>query len=128
MIAGAHGIIFCEEPERARAFFRDVLGFESVDAGAGWLIFKLPPAELAMHGDAAEGGPEGRHEIFLMCHDLDETVAELTARGVEFATGVSVQRWGRIARFKIPGAGEIGLYEPAHPSPLPGFQDQGPTS
>lgn len=122
MIGGAHAIIFCTDPVRAREFFRDVLGFDAVDAGDGWLIFKLPPAELAMHAGSVEDGHESRHELYLMCHDLDQTIAELEARGVEFVGEISVQRWGRLARFRVPGAGEIGLYEPAHPSPLPEFQ------
>jgi catechol 2,3-dioxygenase-like lactoylglutathione lyase family enzyme len=116
MIAGAHTIIFCEDPERARGFFRDVLGFPSVDAGGGWLIFMAPPSEIAMHPQA-----ESRHELYFMCHDIGKTIDELTARGVEFVGPVSEQSWGFMARFKVPGAGEIGLYQPKHPSPLPEF-------
>jgi catechol 2,3-dioxygenase-like lactoylglutathione lyase family enzyme len=116
VIAGAHTIIFAEDAERARAFIRDVLGFEGVDAGDGWLIVALPPGELAVH----PGGP-GHHALFLMCHDIDGTVRELESRDVEFVSPIEDEGWGRIARFLIPGAGEVGLYEPRHPSPLSEF-------
>jgi catechol 2,3-dioxygenase-like lactoylglutathione lyase family enzyme len=117
VIAGAHTIIFTEDAEAARAFFRDVLGFPSVDAGHGWLIFALPPAELAFHPDE---GP-ARHELFLMCHDIERTVQELKGKGVEFVSPISDARFGLMTRLRIPGAGEIGLYEPKHPSPLAEF-------
>ncbi len=113
MISGAHTIVYADDAEAARAFFRDVLGFEAVDAGDGWLIFALPPGELAVHP-----GPEpGRHELFFMCDDIEATVAELRGRGVEPAP-ISDEGWGLLTRFAVPGAGEIGLYEPRHPSPL----------
>jgi catechol 2,3-dioxygenase-like lactoylglutathione lyase family enzyme len=116
VIAGAHTIVYAEDAEAARTFFRDVIGLEAVDAGDGWLILALPPGELACHpGDA------GRHEFFFMCHDIEATVAELKQRGVEFTGPVSDEGWGLLTRFRVPGAGEIGLYEPRHPSPLPGF-------
>ena len=107
--------------ERARAFLRDVLGFEGVDAGDGWLIFALPPGEVANHPGSGWGRGPGHHALFFMCHDIDETVAELSGKGVEFASPIEDEGWGRVARFKIPGAGEIGLYEPRHPSPLREF-------
>jgi catechol 2,3-dioxygenase-like lactoylglutathione lyase family enzyme len=116
VIAGAHTIVYADDPEAARAFFREVLAFDAVDAGDGWLIFELPPGELACHpGDA------GRHELFLMCHDLEATREELAGRGVEFTTPVSDEGWGLLTRFRVPGAGEIGLYQPRHPSPLADF-------
>ena len=115
MIAGAHAIVFAPDAERARAFLRDALGLDGVDAGGGWLIFALPPAELAVHPG------EPRHELFLMCHDIEATVAELLAKGVEVLSPIEDQGWGLIARFELPGAGPIGIYEPRHPSPLPGF-------
>jgi catechol 2,3-dioxygenase-like lactoylglutathione lyase family enzyme len=118
VIAGAHTIVYAEQPEEARAFFRDVLGFEGVDAGGGWLIFALPPGELAVH-PAMDGGT--RHELFLMCDDVRATVAELEGKGVEFTAPVTEEPFGLLTRFRVPGAGEIGLYEPRHPSPLPGF-------
>jgi catechol 2,3-dioxygenase-like lactoylglutathione lyase family enzyme len=121
VIAGAHTIIFADDAERARAFLRDVLGFEGVDAGDGWLIFALPPGELAVHpGEGWDNGP-GQHALFLMCHDIEGTVAQLEAKGVEFVSPIQDEGWGRIAQFVIPGAGEMGLYEPRHPSPLSAF-------
>jgi len=124
VIAGAHTIIFAEDAERARAFLRDVLGLEGVDAGDGWLIFALPPGELAVHPGSGWGRGPGHHALFLMCHDIEQTVGELEAKGVELlspASPIEDEGWGRIARFLIPGAGEIGIYEPRHPSPLPEF-------
>jgi predicted enzyme related to lactoylglutathione lyase len=120
VIAGAHTIIYAEDAEAARAFFRDVVGWPQVDAHGGWLIFELPPGELAFHPDDTSR-PTGRHELFLMCHDIDATVAELRRKGVEFTEPITDESFGRITRFKIPGAGEIGLYEPSHPSPLAEF-------
>jgi catechol 2,3-dioxygenase-like lactoylglutathione lyase family enzyme len=121
VIAGAHTIIFAEDAERAREFLHDVLGFEGVDAGDGWLIFALPPGELAVHPGSGWGRGPGHHALFLMCHDIERTVAELERKGVEFVSPIEDEGWGRIAHFKIPGAGEIGLYEPRHPSPLQEF-------
>jgi catechol 2,3-dioxygenase-like lactoylglutathione lyase family enzyme len=121
VIAGAHTIIFAEDAERARAFLRDVLELDAVDAGDGWLIFALPPGELAVHpGSGWDRGP-GHHALFLMCHDIEATVRELEAKGVEIASPVEDEGWGKIAQIVIPGAGEIGVYEPRHPSPLAEF-------
>ena len=114
MITGVHVIVFAPEAERARAFFRDVLALESVDAGGGWPIFALPPAELACH--PAEGS-EARHELYLMCDDLDGTLAELAARGAETTGDVHEEPWGRVTAIRVPGGGELGLYEPRHPRP-----------
>jgi predicted enzyme related to lactoylglutathione lyase len=113
MIVATHVTVYADDPEAARAFFRDVLGIANVDAGGGWLIFKLPPAELGVH-PSGETSPGGHHEVFLMCDDIDQTVADLTAKGAGFAGPVSDARFGRIARLRIPGGGEIGLYQPAH--------------
>jgi catechol 2,3-dioxygenase-like lactoylglutathione lyase family enzyme len=121
VIAGAHAIVFAEDAEAARAFFRDVLGFRAVDAGEGWLIFALPPAELAFHPGPGWGRAAGDHEVFLMCDDVERTVGELTSKGVEFVAPISDEGYGLMTRFKIPGGGEIGLYEPRHPSPLDAF-------
>jgi predicted enzyme related to lactoylglutathione lyase len=111
MITGAHAIVFSQDAEADRAFFRDVLQLEHVDAGGGWLIFALPPAELAVHpGDAA-------YQLYLMCDDIAATTAELQARGVEFTGDISDQDWGLLTALKLPGGGELGLYEPKHPTP-----------
>ncbi|WP_024805147.1 VOC family protein [Nocardia sp. BMG51109] len=113
MITGAHTIVYATDAERARAFFRDILGLPNVDAGDGWLIFRSPPSELAVH---PAGDPDsGRIELYLMCDDLYATVAELTAKGVEFIGGISEASWGTLTSFRVPGAGEIGLYQPRHP-------------
>jgi catechol 2,3-dioxygenase-like lactoylglutathione lyase family enzyme len=114
MITGAHTIVYSTDAEADRAFFRDVLGFDSVDAGRGWLIFKLPPAELAVHPH--ESG--GRHELYLMCDDLPATVDQLRAAGAEFARGITEAGFGLMTAIRLPGGGELGLYEPRHPSPL----------
>jgi catechol 2,3-dioxygenase-like lactoylglutathione lyase family enzyme len=114
MITGLHAILFSPDADRVRQFLGEVLGFDSVDAGGGWLIFgPLPPAELAVH--PSEDGP--RHELYLMCDDVERAVAELATRGVE--TGpISDERWGRLTAIMLPGGGELGLYEPRHPSPI----------
>jgi catechol 2,3-dioxygenase-like lactoylglutathione lyase family enzyme len=114
MITGVHTIIFSSDAAADRAFFRDVLGFASVDAGNGWLIFALPPAELAAH--PTDG--EAHHQLYLMCDDVHETVAELRRKGVEFAGEISKEAFGLITRLKLPSGGELALYEPRHPSPL----------
>jgi predicted enzyme related to lactoylglutathione lyase len=119
MITSTHAIIYAEDAERARAFFRDVLKLPNVDAHGGWLIFKLPPAELGIHpagpsDDPTAGAPSGHHEMYLMCDDIEATVAELTADGVEFTSPVQDQGFGRLARLRVPGAGEIGIYQPRH--------------
>jgi predicted enzyme related to lactoylglutathione lyase len=111
MITGSHVIVFSNDPEADRTFFAQVLGLPHVDAGAGWLIFKLPTAELAMH--PAEGA--SAHELYFMCDDVDGTMRDLSAKGVEFTREVSDERWGRLTRFRLPGGSEIGLYEPRHP-------------
>ena len=113
MITGIHAIVYSPEAEKVRAFFADVLGMPSVDAGAGWLIFALPPAELAVH--PVEG--ESRHELYLMCDNIHSTLAELTAKGVEVAQDVSDQGWGRLAAIRLPDGSQFSIYEPRHPSP-----------
>jgi len=113
MITGAHVIVFTKEADDARAFLRDVLGLRSVDAGGGWPIFALPPAELAAH--PTDG--EVRHELYLMCDDIHATVEELKGRGAEFTRPVTDEGWGLITALAVPGGGELALYEPRHPSP-----------
>jgi catechol 2,3-dioxygenase-like lactoylglutathione lyase family enzyme len=124
VIVGGHTIIFVEDAEAARAFFHDVLGFPSVDAGEGWLIFALPPSELALHPGPGWGRAVGDHELFFMCHDIERTVDELKRKEVEFVSPISDEGYGLLTRLKIPGGGEIGLYEPRHPSPLAEFSDE----
>jgi catechol 2,3-dioxygenase-like lactoylglutathione lyase family enzyme len=114
MINGVHAVIFSKDAEALRAFLGDVLGFKSVDAGGGWLIFALPPAELAAH--PTDDG--SRHELYLMCDDVHATVAELKDRGVEFAHPVREEGFGLLTAVVLPGGGELGLYEPRHASPL----------
>ncbi len=114
MITGAHALIYTREAENVRAFLRDVIGFPAVDAGHGWLIFKLPPAELGIH-PAEE---ENQHELYLMCDDVHATVAELEGRGVEFAGEITDQGFGLVTAIKLPGGGTIGLYQPKHPTAL----------
>ncbi|MFJ4846123.1 MULTISPECIES: VOC family protein [unclassified Streptomyces] len=110
MINGGHIVIHSRDAEADRDFFRDVLEWPHVDAGGGWLIFRLPPAELAVH---PTDGP-GAQQLYLMCDDVEATVAGLAAKGVEFTGPVTDARWGRVTGFRLPGGGEVGLYEPFH--------------
>ena len=112
MISGAHVIIHSNDADRTRAFFRDVLNLDSVDAGHGWLIFALPPAEAAVHPDKKGGA----HELYLMCDDIASTVEQMKSKGIEFTQPVTDQGWGLLARFKLPGTGEMGIYQPRHPT------------
>jgi len=113
MIIGAHVIVYSKDAAADRAFLRDVLGFASVDAGHGWLIFALPPAEAAIH-PAEEND---RHELYLMCDDLKGEIAALQAKGVE-CSPMHEERWGSITKVRLPGGGEVGLYQPKHPTAL----------
>ena len=112
MLNGAHLILYSTDAEADRVFIRDVLGFPGVDAGDGWLIFKLPPAEVAVH---PTDGP-GKHELYLMCDDLDKTLSELTARGITISQGVSDRGWGLIASIKLPSGADLSIYQPRHPT------------
>jgi hypothetical protein len=112
MINGVHAIIFSQDADGVRTFLRDVLGLASVDAGGGWLLFALPPAELAAH--PTDGDPQ--HELYLMCDDISATVDELAAKGVAFTAPVSDEGWGLLTSVKLPGGGALGLYEPKHPT------------
>jgi catechol 2,3-dioxygenase-like lactoylglutathione lyase family enzyme len=114
MIFGAHAIIYGNDAEADRAFFRDVLGFQSVDAGHGWLIFALPPAEAAFH-PSDQNGPA--QELYFMCDDLKAEIASLAARGVT-CSAVQEARWGSITKMRLPGGGDVGLYQPKHPTAL----------
>ena len=110
MISGAHVVIYSTDAEADRAFFRDVLGFPSVDAGQGWLIFALPPSEIACH-PAKENG---KHEIYLTCDDVAETIRSLKRRKVE-CDPVTDTGWGLLTYVSLPGGGRLGLYQPKHP-------------
>ena len=122
MIAGVHALIFADDASAARAFFRDVLGFPFADNGDGWLIFALPPAELGIHPGPGSSGRAGQHQLFLMCHDLQQTVDELKAKGVELNGPISDEGFGLLTSLEVPGgAGTIGLYQPKHASPLDDF-------
>jgi hypothetical protein len=113
VITGMHAIVFSPQADLVRAFFADVLVLPSADAGGGWLIFALPPAELAVH--PADG--DSHHELYLMCDDIHATLAELTGKGAEVARGVSDQGWGLLAAIRLPDGSEFPIYQPRHPSP-----------
>jgi catechol 2,3-dioxygenase-like lactoylglutathione lyase family enzyme len=113
MIFGVHVIVYSQDAEADRAFFREVLGLPSVDAGHGWLIFALPPAELAVH--PADGA--AADELYLMCDDLPAEIASLASKGVH-CSPVEQARWGSVTRLRLPGGGQVGLYQLSHPSPL----------
>ena len=114
MITGTHVLIYSKSDERDRAFFRDVLGFSSVDVGRGWLIFALPPAEIGVH--PSEG--DEHHELYLMCDNIEITMKELKAKGAEFAHPVKEVRWGRVTALKLPSGASLGMYEPKHPTAI----------
>lgn len=109
MISGAHVILYSKDAEADRTFFRDVLGFKSVDAGRGWLIFSLPPAEVAFHpsdeGDACD--------LYFMCSDLKAEIASLAKKGVS-CSAPQEPRWGSVTKVQLPGGGQVGLYQPRH--------------
>jgi catechol 2,3-dioxygenase-like lactoylglutathione lyase family enzyme len=111
VITGMHAVVYTRNAEADRAFFRDVLGFASVDAGGGWLIFAAPPSELACH--PAESN--GKHELYLMCDDLQAEIARLGEKGIACGP-VSDQGWGLLSTVRLPGGGDFGLYEPHHPT------------
>jgi predicted enzyme related to lactoylglutathione lyase len=111
VITGIHSIVYANDAEAARAFFRDVIGLPYVDAHDGWLIFKQPPSELAVH-PAPE--PGGKHELFLMCDDIEHTMAGLMAKGAEFTAPVTQASFGLMTSIAVPGGGTIGLYQPRH--------------
>jgi catechol 2,3-dioxygenase-like lactoylglutathione lyase family enzyme len=112
MISGIHAVIYSRDAAADRAFFRDVLGLAGVDAGGGWLIFALPPAELALH----PAGINDRHELFLLADDVEATIRDLGAKGV-VATPIEEHDWGRLTRITLPGGGSLGVYQARHPSP-----------
>ena len=113
MISGAHVIVYSKNAEADRAFFRDVLGLKSVDAGHGWLIFALPPAEAAFH----PGEKNSVHELYLMCDDLKAEIASLAKKNVK-CSEIHDERWGSITKMRLPGGGDVHLYQPKHPKAL----------
>ena len=116
-ITGAHALLYTSEPEAVRSIFRDVLGWRHVDAGDGWLIFALPPAEVGVHpaeGPTFEAGT--RHQLALMCDDVAATVAELSGKGLEIRGEPEHEGWGITTTLVLPGGLEVMLYEPRHPT------------
>jgi predicted enzyme related to lactoylglutathione lyase len=113
VINGAHMIVFSPEAEKVRSFISDVLGLPSVDAGGGWPIFAMPPAELAVHPAS-----EAKHELYLMCDDIAATLADLRSKGVDVVNDITDQGWGLLAAIAMPDGTELAIYEPRHPSPL----------
>jgi predicted enzyme related to lactoylglutathione lyase len=114
VITGAHTIIFTNDAEGVRAFFRDVLGLPSVDAGGGWLIFALPPAEVAVHST----DDQTHDELYMMCDDVHATVEELRSKGVKLTRPITDAGWGLLTALELPDGRELALYEPRHPRPL----------
>ena len=113
MIIGAHTIVYSKDPEADRAFFRDVLGFKSIDVGEGWLIFALPPGEAAFH----PSDQNDVHELYLMCDDLEVEMASLTKKGIE-CSAVHEETWGSLTQIRLPSGGTVGLYQPKHATAL----------
>lgn len=111
MITGLHAIIYTKDAEADRAFFRDVLGFDHVDSGGGWLIFAMPPTEAAFHPNDRNGV----HEVYLMCDDIAGEVERLTSAG-RICGPVTDEGWGLLTMVTLPGGGELGLYQPKHPT------------
>src|SRR3954467_70928 len=111
MILGVHALIYSKKAEAVRAFFRDVLRFPSVDAGDGWLIFALPPAELGVHPSHKVAGPE----LYLMCEDVRETVEELRGKGVKITSPITDAGFGLMTTLRLPDGEELGLYQAKHP-------------
>jgi predicted enzyme related to lactoylglutathione lyase len=112
MISAIHTIIYSKDAEAVRTFLRDVLELPSVDAGAGWLIFTAPPAELAVH----PADQSGRHELFFVCDHVHSTAAQLERKGVTLTMPITDQGWGLLTRLKLPSGDEFGLYQPKHPT------------
>lgn len=119
-IIGAHILIYSSEPDALRAVWRDVFGWKHVDAGDGWLIFALPPAELGVHpAEGKTGGPESGHTFSLMCDDIHATLRDLRAKGVEADGEPTDAGYGITAMLRLPGGVKVQLYEPRHPVAIP---------
>lgn len=122
MITALHTLVYAEDPDAARAFFRDVLQIPGADTGGGWLIFRTGPSELGVHPSSWEhqgrhGSTDQRFDVSLMCDDLHATMAELRARGAGFTGEVADEGWGLTVRLLVPGAGEMTLYQPQYDAP-----------
>jgi catechol 2,3-dioxygenase-like lactoylglutathione lyase family enzyme len=111
LISGAHVMIYSRNAEADRTFFKDVLGLDSVDSGGGWLIFALPPSEVAIHPTEENE----HHELYLLCEDIETTAKQLERRGIPLKRPFDEARWGRVTEITLPGGGRIGLYQPKHP-------------
>lgn len=115
MIRGVHTMFYSSEPEALRSFIRDKLGFPATDVGDGWLIFDLPEADMGCHPvEAGEGPPSGTPYISFYCDDIEATMAELKARGVEFTEEIADRGYGRATSFRMPGGFEVELYQPRY--------------
>jgi hypothetical protein len=116
MITGVHAVIYSQQADDVRAFCRDILGWDSVDAGHGWLIFALPPAELGVH--PTDGPPQ--QELYLMCDEIESTIADLKGKGVTFANDGEITNagFGKVAEIVLPGGGPLHVYEPRHATPI----------
>ena len=110
MIFGAHAIVFSRAPGEARSLLKNIMGGRTIDAGGGWLIFALPPAEIAVHPTDGTPGVQ----LYLMCQNIEETITELRAKGIKFTQAVQEASWGRFTAIALPGGGELGLYQPRH--------------
>lgn len=110
MISGVHALIFSRDADADRAFFRDVLGFDFVDSGGGWLIFALPPTEVAIH----PADENGEHQLYLLCDDIEATAKELKRKGVTLKRPFQEENWGTVSSIKLPGGGELGIYQSKH--------------
>lgn len=114
-IIGAHVLLYSSDAEKLRAVFRDTFGFHNVDAGDGWLIFRLPPAELGIHPAGGEEGEPGVHALSFMCDDINATIAELRARGIDVDSPPEDHGYGIVTMARLPGGVEVQIYEPRHP-------------
>jgi hypothetical protein len=119
MIIGAHSIIYSKDPDADRRFFRDVLRLPHVDAGDGWLIFGLPPAEVAVH----PADENDKHEFYLMCDDIEALIADMAEHGIAFGP-LHDQDWGLLTHVTLPGGGKLGVYQPRHAQPQPMLAQQ----
>jgi len=123
MIIGAHVLFYSTDPEADRAFLRDILELPAIDIGHGWMIFKLPPAEAAVHPEEGSSAPSPaahamlRADLYLLCDDVQATLTALAAKGVR-CSPVETERWGLRTTIPLPSGGEIGLYQPTHPTAL----------